>query len=57
MEEELKIINNKLDLLKNKLKYLERYVLLNEVLKKQCENEKTDRLLLNLNGYIKKSKI
>jgi hypothetical protein len=48
MEEEIKTINAKLDFMKYKIKKLERYILLSESYKIKYENEKNEKLSLNL---------
>jgi hypothetical protein len=55
MEEEIKTINAKLDFMKYKIKKLERYILLSESYKIKYENEKNEKLSLNLMDHLKKS--
>jgi hypothetical protein len=53
--DELKIINAKLDYMKIKIKNLERYILLSESYKIKYENEKNEKLSSNLMKYLEKS--
>jgi hypothetical protein len=64
MEEELKIINGKLNYLKNKIKDLEYFILLNESYKLKIDADKIkssckryDKSISNLKEYFKESNV
>jgi hypothetical protein len=60
MEEELKIINGKLDYMKNKIKHLEYFILIDESCKLKidsdkikCAGKRYDKSVSNLKEYFK----
>jgi hypothetical protein len=64
MEEELKIINGKLNYLKNKIKDLEYFILLNESYKLKidadkikCDGKRYNKSISNLKEYFKESDV
>jgi hypothetical protein len=64
MEEELKIINAKLNLLKNKIKHLEYFILINESYKLKidadkikCAGKRYDKSISNLKEYFKEYEV